>query len=262
LSLIHPTSVIDPKAELASDVRIGPFCVVEGDVQIGKGTVLESHVSIKSNTRIGEHNYIAQGAVLGGDPQDRRYQGEPTYLIIGNGNNIREYVTIHRATGEDMATTIGDENFIMAYCHVGHNCELHDRITMANNVGISGYVTIESMVTIGGMTGIHQFVRVGKLAMVAGISRIVQDVPPFMISGGYDQQIRDINAIGLRRLGINQQARMSLHKACKLLFKSQLGLRHAMDIVRREVPQTEEVEYLLDFLERLFRGKSGRGDQP
>lgn len=257
---IHPLAFVDPKAEVAEDVQIGPFCFVEAGASIGRGCQLDSHATIKGNTTLGEENYVGQGAVLGGDPQDRKYKGEPTFLHIGNRNVFREFVTVHRATGEGQSTTLGDDNYIMAYCHLGHNVTLHNMITMANTAGVSGHVTIEDFANIGGMAGLHQFSRIGKASMVAGMARITRDVPPFMIVGG-DDEVHDINAIGLRRIGITPQARLALHKACKLLFKSQLGLTNAMEIVRREVPITPEIAYLLAFEERRFKGKNGRGDQ-
>lgn len=260
---IHPTSVVESQAELAEDVQIGPFCYVENGVSIGAGTRLESHVSIKGGTSIGERNLIGHGAILGGDPQDRKFKGESTFLQIGDDNVIREYVTLHRASGEGNATSIGSRNYLMAFVHLGHNGTLMDDITIANEVGISGYCTVESMVTIGGKTGLHQFVRIGRLAMVGGMSRIVKDVPPFtLVEGTEDQRVFDINAVGLRRIGVKPESRMALHKAVKLLFKSQLGLSHAIETVRREVKVTEEVEELIRFCERLFHGKNGRGDQP
>lgn len=259
---IHPSAVIDPRAELGDGVTVGPFCVVEGDVQIGNATRLDSHVTIKSGTQIGVECFVGQGAVLGGDPQDRRYQGESTYLIVGDRVMMREYVTLHRATGEGLATRIGNDCYLMAFVHVGHNAVLHEFVTLANNVGVSGYVTIEEKVTVGGMTGIHQYVRIGKFAMVGGVSRITRDCPPYMITEGIDQKVYDINAVGLRRIGISPPDRMALHKAAKILFRSELSLRHAIEAVRNEVTHTEEVAYLLAFMERLYRGKSGRGDQP
>ncbi|MDI9636666.1 acyl-ACP--UDP-N-acetylglucosamine O-acyltransferase [Kamptonema cortianum] len=258
---IHPSSVVSPQAELAADVVVGPFCNVEAGAVIGAGTELESYVTVKGNTTMGERNRVAQGAIVGGDPQDRRWSGEPTFLKIGDDNIIREYVTIHRATGEGNSTIVGDRNFLMAFVHLGHNVHVMNDVTITNNVGIAGHVTIEDMATIGGMTGVHQFARIGKLAMVGGMSRIVRDVPPFMIVEGADQRVRDINAVGLRRMGVKPEARMALHKACKLLFKSQLALGNAMEIVNREVTITPEIEYLLAFLERLYKGKNGRGDQ-
>jgi len=200
--------------------------------------------------------------VLGGDPQDRRYAGEPTYVIIGDDNQIREYVTIHRATGEGKATRVGNRCFLMAFVHLGHNVTVHDDVTIANLVGVSGHVTIEEKVNIGGMAGIHQFVRIGRYAMVGGMSRIMRDVPPYMLVEGMDQRVHDINAVGLRRMGVSPESRLALHKACKLLFKSQLALANAIATVRREVKMTPEVEEVIAFMERLYRGKSGRGDQP
>ena len=258
---VHALSVVHPDAELDSTVVVGPFCLVEAGVRIGAGTVLDSHAVVKSGTTVGKRNYVGQGTVLGGDPQDRKYGGEPTFLSIGDDNNFREYVTIHRATGEGKSTVVGNNCYIMSYCHFGHNCNVSDSVTMANACQIAGHVTIEEMSTIGGFCGIHQFVRIGKLAMVGGFTKIVRDVPPFTLVDGPDG-VRDINAVGLRRIGVTSSARLALHKAVKLLFKSQLGLTTALETVRREVPSTDEVEYLLAFQERVFRGKHGRGDQP
>lgn len=259
---IHPLAYVDPKAELGEGVQIGPFCFVEAGAVLGDRCVLDSHVTVKGGVTAGTDNVFGQGSVIGGDPQDRKYKGEPTYLRLGSRNVIREYVTLHRATGEGLETTIGSDCFLMAYCHVGHNCRLHDWVTMANSVGVSGHVTIEDYVTVGGMVGVHQFVRIGKVSMVGGYSKITRDVAPFMIVNGFDAIVSDINAVGLRRQGLTQESRAALHKACKLLYKSQLGLTHAMEIVRREVPLTPEVDYLLRFEERRFKGKNGRGDQP
>ena len=258
---IHRLAAVEPDAEIADDVEIGPFCNVEAGVKIGAGTKLDSHATIKSGTILGERNFVGQGTVLGGDPQDRKYKGEPSYLRIGNDNVFREYVTIHRASGEGKETLIGDDNYIMAYCHFGHNVHLHSHITVANAVSVAGHCTIEDYVVIGGMTGFHQFVRVGKVAMIGGMSHVHIDAPPYLITEGYDLKTVDINAVGLRRVGITSTARLAIHKACKLLFRSQLGLTNAMEVVRREVPMTEEVLYLLEFEERRMRGKSGRGDQ-
>jgi UDP-N-acetylglucosamine acyltransferase len=262
LAKVHALSHVDSTAQLADDAVVGPFCFIEAGVVIGARTQLDSHVTIKRGTTLGEDNYVAQGAILGGDPQDRRYKGEPTYLRIGNRNVFREYVTVHRATGEGNSTVIGDDVFLMAFVHLGHNVVVGNSVTMANNVGISGHCTVEDFANLGGMTGVHQWVRIGKVAMVGGMSRIVRDIPPFMITEGLDQQVHDINAVGLRRYGLTSDGRMALHKACKLLYKSKLGLTNAIETVRREVQITPEIEYLLAFEERRFRGKNGRGDQP
>ena len=258
---IHALSYVHPKADIAPNVEIGPFCYVESDVVIGSGTRLDSHVVVKSGTAVGQNNFLANGTILGGDAQDRKYEGQPTQLVIGDDNVIREYVTIHRSNSEHEPTVVGNDCYIMAFAHLGHNSNVHDHVTIANNVALAGHVTVEEYATIGAMTGVHQFVRVGKVAMVGAMSGIGRDVPPFMLAEGRTQEIRDINAIGLRRYGVNAEARMALHKACKLLFKSQLGLTNAVETVRREVTLTPEVQYLLAFEERRFKGKNGRGDQ-
>jgi UDP-N-acetylglucosamine acyltransferase len=253
---------VDSSAVLGEDVEIGPFSVIEAGVVIGDRTRVQGHVTIISGTTLGTDNYVGTGSVLGGDPQDSKYDGEPTFLKIGNGNIFREYVTIHRATGEGTSTVVGDKNMIMAYCHVGHNCVLGNGVSIANNTGVSGHVTIEDLANVGGMVGIHQFARIGRAAMVGGMTRVVRDAPPFMISAGEDQEVHDINAVGLRRIGVSPQERLALHRACKLLYRSQLGLSNAMQTVRNEVPMTQHVEYLLEFESRRFKGKNGRGDQP
>lgn len=258
---IHPTSVVEPGAELAAGVLVGPFCYIESGVVLGAGCRLDSHVTIKRGTTAGKNNVFAQGAIIGGDPQDRKYQGQDTFLEIGDDNVFREYVTVHRGSKEGQATKIGSRNYLMSMVHLGHDVDVWSDVTITNNVGVAGHVTIEDMVTIGGMTGVHQFVRIGKMAMVGGMSRIVRDVPPFMIVEGAEQTVHDINAVGLRRMGVTQEQRMALHKACKLIFKSQIAMRNALEIVQREVLMTPEVEYLIAFLERLYHGKNGRGDQ-
>ncbi|CAN5556279.1 acyl-ACP--UDP-N-acetylglucosamine O-acyltransferase [soil metagenome] len=259
---IHPLALVDPTAELADDVTVGPYCLIEGGVKIGARTRLESHSIVKTGTTLGEDNVIGHGAVLGAGPQDRKYAGEETFLKIGDRNVFREYVTLHRATGEGNSTIVGDDNFIMAYSHVGHNGHLGNFITIANSCALAGSVTVEDMVTIGGLVGIHQFCRVGKTAMIGGYTKINRDVPPFMLVDGLDQQVHDINAIGLRRIGVTSQQRQALHKACKLIYKSNLGLTNALETVIREVPSTPEIEYLIEFERCRFNGKNGRGNQP
>lgn len=260
---VHPMACVDPTAELGEDVEVGPFSVIEAGVVLGARCRVDNHATICSGTTMGDDNYVGMGSILGGDPQDAKWKGESTFLTIGNGNTFREYVTVHRATGEGQATVVGDRNFIMAYCHLGHNVTLCNDITIANNVGISGHVTVEDLVNIGGMVGIHQWARVGKVSMVGGMTKVVRDIPPYMISAGESQEVHDINAIGLRRIGVSPAERLALHRACKLLYRSQLGLSHAMKIVEREiVPMTEHVKYLLTFERHRGDGRNGRGDQP
>ena len=262
MAVVHPLSLVEPGAELAADVTVGPFCFIESGVVLGPGTKLDSHAVIKSGTKLGKRNFVGQGAVLGGDPQDRKYKGEPTFLGIGDDNVFREYVTIHRATGEGNVTRVGNRCFLMAFVHLGHNCVIEDDVTIANDCGISGHCTIEQFANVGGMTGVHQFCRIGRASMIQAMSGVGEDMPPFMVSAGRPAQTYDINAIGLRRLGLNQEARLHLHRAARLLFRTQLGLRNAIDLVHAEVPATEEVTYLLEFMERRYRGRNGRGDQP
>ena len=262
MAVVHPLSFVAPGAELADDVSIGPFCYVESDVVLGPGTKLDSHAVIKSGTRLGARNFVAQGAVLGGDPQDRKYNNEPTFLDIGDDNIFREYVTIHRANGEGNVTRVGNRCFLMAFVHLGHNCVVEDDVTIANDCGISGHCTLEQFANIGGMTGIHQYVRIGKAAMIQAMSGVNQDMPPYMVSAGRPAETLDINAVGLRRLGVKQDARLNLHRAAKLLFRTRLGLRNAIELVQAEVPPSAEVTYLLEFMERRYSGRNGRGDQP
>lgn len=262
MASVHPLSIVSPDADLADDVEVGPFCIIEAGAIVGAGTRIDSHAVIKGGTILGQRNYVGQGTVLGGDPQDRKYRGEPTFLKIGDDNIFREYVTIHRATGEGKSTVIGSRGYFMAFVHLGHNCTVEDDVMIANNCGISGHCTIEQYANIGGMTGIHQYCRVGKLAMIQGMSGIHRDMPPYMISAGRLAEAIDINAVGLRRIGINQDARTALHKAAKFLFRTQLGTRNAIELVQQEVTQTEEVKYLIAFMERRYNGRNGRGDQP
>lgn len=260
MTSIHPSAVIESGAKLGENVVVGPFCFIESGAVIGNECALDSHVTIKKGTTLGQRNQVFQGAILGGNPQDRRFKDDETFLTIGDDNVIREYVTIHRATGAGKSTTVGNRCFLMAHVHLGHNCAVHDDVTITNNVGCAGHVTIESLANLGGMTGVHQWVRIGRAAMVGGMSRITRDVPPFCIVEG-DNKVWDINAIGLRRIGVGSEERLALHKAVKLLFKTQLGLSHAIEAVERDVPMTKEVVELLNFVKRWYEGKNGRGDQ-
>lgn len=259
---IHPTAVIDSTAELASDVSVGPYCVIGKHVSIGRGTSLESHVAIEPYTTIGDDCQIRQGAVLGGPPQDHKFRGERSFLTLDDRNIIREFVTIHRATGEGEATRIGDDNMIMAYCHIGHNAWLGSGIIMANQVGISGHCLVEDRVVFGGILGIHQFVRIGKLAMVGGMSKVVTDVPPFMMVDGRPIEVVGLNVLGLRRAGISPKVRGGLKQAFRLLYRSGLNLSQGIEAAYNEVDQSDERDYLLEFLSNIRRGYAGRQNDP
>jgi UDP-N-acetylglucosamine acyltransferase len=260
--MIHPSAVIDPGAEIADDVDIGPGVIIASDVQIGRGTIIGPHVTIKQYTVIGEDNRIESGSVLGGEPQDFKFQGERSWLRIGDRNKIREFVTIHRASGEDRATCIGNENMIMAYCHIGHNCDLANNITMANMVGISGHVVVEDRVVFGGMVGIHQYVRFGKLAMIGGFSKVVQDVPPFMMADGRPTRVYGLNVLGLRRAGVQTIVRAGLKQAYKFIYRSDMNLSQAIEAIEAEVEPSTERDYLLEFLHNVRLGFGGRQLDP
>lgn len=255
---IHPTAIVDESAELGQDVSIGPYSVIGPNVQIGDGTKIDSHVVIEVNTTVGRNCRIMSGAALGGPPQDYKFKDEQSYIKIGDGNIIREYVTIHRASGEGKATVVGNNNLLMAYCHIGHNCTLGNNITMANTVGVSGHVVIEDKVVFGGIVGVHQNVRIGKLAMVGGFSKVAQDVPPFMISDGRPTRVYDLNVVGLRRNGVDAQARAGLRQAHKILYRSDLNVTQALAAIEEQIEPSEELQYLVDFISNIREGRAGR----
>ena len=200
-TLIHPTAVVDPRAQLADGVEVGPYAVVGPDVEIGAGCWIGPHVVLDGRVRLGRGNRIFPGACIGLEPQDLKYTGDPTEVVLGDDNTIRECVTINRATTGNQQTRLGSGNLLMAYTHLGHNCELGDRIVIANGVAVAGHVVIGERAVIGGVLGIHQFVHIGTLAMVGGMSRIDRDCPPFMMIEGHPGRVRGLNRVGLRRSG-------------------------------------------------------------
>jgi UDP-N-acetylglucosamine acyltransferase len=249
---IHPTALVDPNVRMGQGVSIGAYSVVGSNVQIGDGTRIDPNVVIESNVSIGKECVILSGAVLGGAPQDKKYHGEDSFVRIGDQNIIREYVTIHRASGDGESTVLGDQNMLMAYCHVGHNCKLGDNITMANYVGVSGHVLVEDKVVFGGFVGVHQNVRIGKL------SKVVQDVPPFAIADGRPTRVCDLNVIGLRRSSVTPKVRSEIRLAYKLLYRSNLNVTQALEAIEREIEPSEELNYLLDFVRNVREGFGGR----
>lgn len=255
---IHPTAAIDASARLADDVEIGAFSVVSEGVVIGPGTRLRPHVVIEPYVTIGAGCDIFSGAVLGGVPQDRKFHGERSSLRLGDNNIIREHVTIHRAAGEGEETILADNNLIMAYCHIGHNCVLGSGITMASFTGISGHSLIEDGANFGGSVGVHQFVRVGRMAMIGGISKVVRDVPPFMMADGRPCEVVGLNVRGLRRAGVSDRSRADLKQAYKLLYRSQLNTSQAVEAIEAEIEPGVERDYLLDFIRQIRFGSNGR----
>jgi UDP-N-acetylglucosamine acyltransferase len=255
---IHPTASIDPSAEIGEDVEIGAYSVIGANVVIGDKTRIHSQVVIEQYVTLGSSCEVFPGAVLGGIPQDRKFKGEKSFLIIGNNNIIREHVTMHRAAGAGNETRLGDNNLIMAYGHIGHNSTLGSGITMANMVGISGHVEIEDRVVLGGIVGVHQFVRIGRLAMVGGYSKVVQDVPPYMMADGRPSKVLDLNVIGLRRSGVSAATRLDLKHIYKLLYRSDMNTTQALASIEAEVRQSQERDYLLQFLQKIRFGSNGR----
>lgn len=259
---VHPTAIVDPQAQLGENVEVGPFSIINENVQIGANTVIGPHVLLDGHTTIGAECRIDMGAVIGTLPQDDKYHGEPTQVIIGDGTKIREYVTINRATGDDAATRVGHHCLLMAYSHLAHNCQVGNHVSIANYGGMSGHTVIEDNAVIGGMVGSHQHVRVGRLAMVSGFSKISVDIPPFALADGKPARVVALNVRGLRRAGIDADSRALLAKAFKTLYRSDLNLSQALDQLLKEEQPSPEVSYLIHFLEQTREGFVGRGNDP
>lgn len=258
-TLIHPTAVIHPGAELHPTVQVGPYAVIGELVKVGPETVLGAHVVLEGQTEIGARNQIFPGAAIGLEPQDLKYDGSRTQVKIGDGNRIREYVTINRATRAGEATLIGNGNLLMAYVHVAHNCVIEDSVVIANAVALAGHVHIESKAVIGGVVGIHQFVHIGRLAMVGGMSRIDRDVPPYMRVMGNPARVRALNLVGLKRAGMVDQEEVLqiLKKAFRILYRSGLTLNQAVEQLDI-VSDNEHLQHLRRFLQ-LSQMKGRRG---
>lgn len=251
--MIHRTAIIDPKAEIESGVEIGPYVVIEGGVKIGRGTQVGPHVHIQGLTEIGPDNFIGTGACIGLPPQHLDYKGAPTKLIIGAGNTIRESVSIHRAYHEGDATVVGDGCFFMAASHIAHDCRIGNRVIIANNALLAGHVSIDDRAFISGGVVIHQFCRVGRLAMVSGLSGVGQDTPPFLIVEGRPAVIRAINSVGLQRAGFSEETRRALKQLFRRLYRAGRMARAVIAEIENEKLSFEERE-LVDFYKGTKRG--------
>lgn len=255
---IHPTAVVDPKAAVHPSATIGPYAVIGAEVSIGADTVVDAHGVVSGPTTLGERNRIGSFTSIGAPPQDIRYQGEPTELLIGNDNLIREYVSIHRGTvGGRGRTVIGDHNMFMAYTHVAHDCIVGNHVIMANVATLGGHVELGDRVSLGGLVAVHQFCRIGEFTHVGGLSGINLDVPPFVILTGTRNQMRiaGINKIGLRRNGIDRETIRKLEDAFRIIFRSpQLLLKDALDKVLQEIPDCPEVDHMVKFFQDSKRG--------
>lgn len=251
---VHATAVVDPGADLGIAVSIRPYVVIGPGVRVGDGSQIAAHAVLERNTIVGRNCYVGVGAVLGSDPQDRKYRGEETWVEIGDDTVIREHSTINRGTAHRGVTRVGQRCFLMTYVHVAHDCVIEDDVTIANAVQLGGHVTIEAHASIGGSTPIHQFVRIGTHAFVGGGSRVSQDVPPYTRAAGNPLRLYGINTIGLTRAGMDAQTRMALKHAYRLLFNSTLPLGEAVEQLRAEADHCPQVRHLLEFVKRSTRG--------
>jgi len=257
---VEPSAVVDPRAELYDNVRVGPFCVVGPQAKIGRGTHLINSVTIMGRVTLGERNRVFPGAVLGGDPQDVSYRGSDTCVEIGDENILRESVTVNRGSEkEEGVTSVGSHNFLMAGVHVAHDCRVGDHIVMANGTMLGGHVHIHDYASISGAVAVHHFATIGSYAFVAGLSRVLHDVPPFMLAEGIAAHPRCINIVALKRNNFTPKAIDSLAAAHRLLYRSKVGLGNAQEILRSNDQETDEVRHLLEFIGAQQEGKHGRG---
>lgn len=251
---VHKTAIISKEAKLGEGVAVGPYAVISGKAVIGAGSKLASHCVVEGNTTIGKNCEIFTGAVIGSRPQDLKYKGEKVYLEVGDNNIIREYCTLNPGTEEGSKTIVGNGNLIMAYSHVAHDCRVGDNCVLANGSTLAGHVTIEDRAVIGGLVAIHQFVRVGKLSIIGGCSKVVQDIPPYSTCDGHPAAVFGLNLIGLRRHNVPKESISLLDDAFRILFSSGLSVKHALEKLIQEVKLTSEVAYLVEFIKKTERG--------
>ena len=253
--MIHETAIVHPKAEVGENVEIGAYSIVRENVTIGSRTKIGPHVVIDPYVDIGSDCRIFQFAAIGAEPQDLKFSGEKTFVKIGSGNVIREFVTIHRGTSDGSGVTeIGEDNLIMAYSHIAHDCKLGRRIVLSNNATLGGHITIGDYSVIGGLVAIHQFVRVGNFAFIGGKSAVVKDIPPYMIAAGDRAKLHGLNVVGLKRQGFSNNTLAMLKKAYRLVFRIGLTLNEAIERVAAEVEQVPEVVHLIEFIKSSERG--------
>ena len=255
MSRIHKTALIDRQAEIDSDVEIGPYSVIGAGVRIGQQTRVASHVVIEGRTSVGQGNTIYQFATIGSRPQDLKYRGEASELIVGNHNTIREYVSLNPGTaGGGMVTRVGDHNLLMMHCHIAHDCLIGSHNIIANGATLGGHVMVQDYVIVGGLVGIHQFARIGSGAILGAGSMVSKDVPPFCNATGDRARLRGLNLEGLKRRGFTTTAIDALKKAYRIIFQSKLKTKDALEKVRREVLPTAEIDILLAFIAQSERG--------
>ena len=251
--MIHSSAIIHPKAQISSGCEVGPYCVIGEHVTLGENCKLHSHVVIDGHTTLGKNNEIFPFASLGLRTQDLKYQGGITRLEIGDRNNIRECATIHSATADGEATVIGSDNNILAGSHIGHNVVMGNRV-IVSMAALAGHVVVEDFALLGGLSAVHQFCRIGRMSMIAGCSKVVQDVPPFMIVDGNPAETRTINKIGLERNGVSEEAQTAVRQAYKILFREELSAPNALVRIESEVPPLPEIKHLVEFIRASERG--------
>ena len=252
--MIHPTAIIHPNAQIGAGCHVGPYCVIGENVMLGAGCKLHSHVVIDGHTTLGAENEIFPFATIGLKTQDLKWKGGVTRTVIGDRNTFREYVSIHSATSDGETTTVGSDNTILAYCHLAHNVTLGSHVIMSNVATLAGHVTVEDHAVIGGLAAVHQFCRIGTMAMIGGCSKVVQDIPPYMIGDGNPAETRTINKVGMERNGISEAAQTALKTAYKILFREKLTIPNALAKIEAELPPLLEVQHLIQFVRASERG--------
>jgi len=253
---IHPSAVVHTRAQVGRNCDIGPYCVLGEHVLLGDDCRLHSHVVIDGHTRLGRGNEIFPFASLGLKTQDLKWKGGTTFTEIGDFNTFREHVTIHSATGDGERTRVGSHNHILAYAHIAHDCRIGDQIVMSNVATLAGHVVVEDYALVGGLAAVHQFCRIGRMAIVGGCSKVVQDVPPFMLADGNPAETRTINKIGLDRNGVSEEVQSALKLAFKILFREGLTISNALAKIESELPPSPELQHLVEFVRKRERGIS------
>jgi len=256
MARIHPSAVVHPKAQIGADSEIGPYCVIGEHVVLGEDCRLHSHVVIEGHTKLGRGNEIFPFASLGLKTQDLKWKAGTTFAEIGDFNTIREHVSIHSATGHGEVTKVGSHNHFLACCHVAHNVRLGDHIIMSNVATLAGHVMVEDHAVVGGLAAVHQFCRIGRMAIIGGCSKVVQDVPPFMLADGNPAETRTINKVGLDRNGVSEEVQGVLKQAYKILFREGLTISNGLARIEAELPPSPELRHLVQFVRQSERGIS------
>src|SRR3982075_4699313 len=251
---IHPTAIVDHGAQIGAGSEVGPYCVIGADVTLGEHCWLQHHVTLCGPMRAGGRNKFYAYCSIGQQTQDLKYKGEPTYLEIGDQNTFREFVTINRSTTSDGKTRIGNRGNFLAYSHIGHDCTVGDEVVFSNNGTLAGHVEVGDNAVMGGLTAVHQFCRIGRFAITGGCSKIVQDVPPFMIADGNPAEIRGVNLVGLERKNFLPESVKLIKEAFRLIYRSKYNTAQALEAVRKGLSQSEEIIELIQFIEQTERG--------